>query len=170
MEHTHNNHTKGAAHEGQSEKWSASFHARLHKNNIEGCLAALPCNGDVALAITATTDAGISIYDVDMPNDEREQEAYCCLVATRLAADGATAAAMSCAGEVHWDTHERVVVLAVDRDGGEEAWTARVVRSKTKAPRIAAWERGRGTGNLMFMLHAGVGNLPGGGNIADRWN
>jgi hypothetical protein len=164
MKSTHNNHTKGAAHEGQSEEWSASFHARLHKNNIERCLAALPSDGDVALAITATTDVGIGIYDVDMPDDESEQEAYCCLVATRLAADGATAAAMSCAGEVHGDTHERVVVFAVDRDGGREAWTARIVRSKNEAPRIAAWERGEGTGNFMFMLHAGVGNVAGGEN------
>jgi hypothetical protein len=48
-------------------------------------------------------------------------------------------------------------VTAARRHGRPGSCAAR------QAPRIPAWERGGGTGKVMFMLHADVGNVAGGG-------
>jgi hypothetical protein len=164
MENTHNNHAKGVTHEGQCEDRSASFHALVHKNSIEGELATLPSNGAVALCITATTDRGIAVYDVALPDDVAERNTYCYMLASRFAAEGATAAALSCTTVGPGCGNEHVCVLAVDHDGGEEAWTAQVIRSDMESPRIAEWERGEARGDFIFMLRASVGNVAGGGN------
>jgi hypothetical protein len=159
MNYSRSNHTKGVARAGQTDEWSASFHADVHRKTIERELATMPSNLAVPMCITATTDRGIAIYDVALPDDLAERNAYCYMLASRLAADGAITAALSCT--TVGDGDERVCVLAVGRDGGEEAWTAQVIRSDTDSPRIAEWESGEARGNVIFMLRAVVGSVAG---------
>jgi hypothetical protein len=162
MNNSHNNHTKGVAYEGQFAVTSASFHALAHMESIERELATLPSDGDVTERLTATADKGLGIYQIVMPQDKEDRYAYCCGIAARLAADGAIAAAVSTTGMVvPGEGRERICVVAADRNGSEEGWTARVIRSDTEPPRIGEWERGEVGGTFVLMLRAGVTNLAG---------
>ncbi|MGA2163202.1 MAG: hypothetical protein ABSH36_01890 [Solirubrobacteraceae bacterium] len=164
MNNSHNKHTKGATHEAQFAVTSASFHALAHMESIERELATLPPDGDVTERLTATADEGLGIYQIAMPQDKEDRYAYCCGIAARLAADGAVSAAVSTTGMVvRGEGRERICVVAADRFGGEEGWTARVIRSDTEPPRIREWECGEPGGNFLLMLRAGVTNLAGRG-------
>jgi hypothetical protein len=162
MNYSHNNHTKGAIYTTQFAVTSASFHALAHMESIEGELATLPPDGDVTQRLTATGDKGLGVYQISMPQDKEDRYEYCCGIAARLAADGAIAAAVSTTGiVVQGEGHERICVLAADRSGNEEGWTAEVIRSETHPPRIGEWVRGEPGGNFLLMLRAGVTNLAG---------
>lgn len=54
---------------------------------------------------------------------------------------------------------ESVVVVASDRSGGEEIWTAKVSRDDAAVPLLGAWQRLSRPGRFMFMLHVGVGSM-----------
>jgi len=162
MTNSQNNHTKGVAHEAQFAEASASFHVLAHMASIESELATLPPDGDVTERLTATGDEGLGVYQIAMPQDKEDRYAYCCGIAARLAADGATAAAVSTTGVVPGDGQECICVLAADREG-EEGWVARVIRSDTAPPRIGEWKRGEVGGTFVLMLRAGVTNLAGRG-------
>ncbi len=113
--------------------------------------------------MTATTNSGLQFYVLELPEDPGVGEEYFYQVSSRLAADGAYAAAISCTGvscEAR-DEHERLFVLAADCDGGEECWSVRLTRSATGPAELAEWERGEPGGAFMFMLREGVTNFAG---------
>ncbi len=156
--YTNDTHTKGVK-QGQ-DRPTARFHAEVHRASVEDELATLGPDGDVAMVITASDDRDLNIYALQMPEDRGEREGYWYAVSSQLHDDKARAAAFTFTVVVG-EGQERVCVLASDRDGGEEAWSARLIRSATEAPRIVSWVRGEPGGTLMFMLHAGVCNVAG---------
>ena len=101
------------------------------------------------MVITAS-DERARLYAPVMPQNRDEHEDYWYAMSSQLHADQARAAAFTFTAVVG-DGQEHVCVLASDRDGGEEAWTARLIRSATEPPRIVSWVRGEPGGTLMFM-------------------
>lgn len=156
--YTHNNTHEGSQ-SGQNRP-TARFHAEVHRATVEDELTTLAPDGDVAMVITASDDRDLNVYALEMPQDRAEHEGYWYAISSQLHDDQARAAAFTFTAVVG-DGQEMVCVLASDRDGGEEAWTARLIRSATEPPRIVSWVRGEPGGTLMFMLHAGVCNVAG---------
>lgn len=139
---------------------TARFHAEIHRATVEEKLAGLAPDGDLIMVITASDERELNLYAPVMPQNRDEHEDYWYAMSSQLHADQSRAAAFTFTAVVG-DGQEHVCVLASDRDGGEEAWTARLIRSATEPPRIVSWVRGEPGGTLMFMLHAGVCNVAG---------
>ncbi len=160
--YANNTHTKGVK---QGDRPTARFHAEVHRAAVEDELATLGPHEDVEMVITASDARDLSIYALEMPQDRAERERYWYAVSSQLHDEQARAAAITFTVVVG-PGQEHVWVLASDRDGGEEAWSARLIRSATQPPRIVSWVRDEPGGTVMFMLHAGVSNVAGMNELA----
>ncbi len=148
--------TTSSTQPGHTAKTTASFHAALHKNVVETDLAQTAPDGFARDLITACAGRELAIYEVDVPASEAEREALTVDFAAKLRHQRVGAAGAT-VKQGTADDH-RVVVLALDRDGGREAWEAQVVRRDGRPPTITEWRRAEVGGPVMFMLHLAVGN------------
>lgn len=150
--------TNRVTHEGHPGMGCASFHAYYHRESVERELAACPPGGRLPMLVTASTNDGFVTYDATMPRDDVEEVAFCRSFAATLFSDDARAAGASYTVAPDADGYERMCVIVSDREGGEQTWLARVMRSETQPPKLAEWERVAGGSMFMFMLHAAVSN------------
>jgi hypothetical protein len=144
------------------DPFTADFHAKYHRLAARVTIGTMPPDGDVCEYITGVSRASKWMrYELVMPEEQPEPEAFSVELGSQLADAGTVAAGMTTTAVSRESGRESVFVLASDHGGAVDAWAADIVREDGVAPGLTKWERVNAGGAFMFMLHAGVANMDG---------